>query len=228
MVKKKAGKKKAGKKKIKKGKKKGKKKRIRKINYSIILSIIIVAASLIFLIINFETISGRKIVAEVNNHTITYHELEKRYNALPDYYKKSITEKDVLNEMINEVLLVDEAIKNNITVTDYDVDVALNKSLNSSNMTLLQLKRKLINSGFYLNDLKELFKKQLMINKLINMTFPDSSINVSEADMIDLSNKTGLTKENAKKVLISEYRKNLVKKYINDLRNNSIIKIYLK
>jgi len=114
------------------------------------------------------------IVAIVNNKVITQRQLDKAtkiaraqaqqsHMPLPD----SISlQRQVLHQLINQTIAMELAKLNNITVSDQDVNNAVQRVLNHNGITLAQLKGSVAQSGLTMSDYKATLKKQLILNKL--------------------------------------------------------------
>lgn len=120
-----------------------------------------------------------KIVAIVGNEVITHSELEdalkpvyKQYQAL--FKGKELAEKckrareEILNQMIKDKLILQEAKKLNITVEDEAVEAKLKEMIDkfpSEEKFFEALK----NEGLTLDALREKYREQLIIRKLTNI-----------------------------------------------------------
>ena len=127
------------------------------------------------------------VAATVNNHPITYAELEKNYKMQPIANPEGISEDeieiqklDLLNKLIEAEIMLQRAEKLGLLVTDADVEAKFaelrapytveefNKQLSARNMTV--------------QDLKTQLRKDLSIQKLLNKEIA-SRINITDADV---------------------------------------------
>jgi parvulin-like peptidyl-prolyl isomerase len=158
--------------------------------YTAIIIIIAVALIIIFSTGKFQLTglaAGGTTVAVVNGEKITEKELNEQYDFLfllagyPEQYKQMITKESFLEQMINEKLLLQQAAKENIEVTDKEVDNLISEALGDEAL-LEELKQTLSQGGFDESYLKAYFKTQLTIVKLINETIT-SQIEVSDEEL---------------------------------------------
>src|SRR3989339_487156 len=102
----------------KKKQKRMKKSTIKKISIVIVL----IAVLAVVLYFAFRTLRPEKVIATVNGEPITAQELEQKYAQLPDQYKIFITKEAFLDQIINVKLLLQEAEKQAITVSEEETE----------------------------------------------------------------------------------------------------------
>ncbi|MFT4304630.1 MAG: peptidylprolyl isomerase [Candidatus Woesearchaeota archaeon] len=87
-----------------------------------ILLFVIVTSLVVY---NYDYLFGQKqdIVAVVNGEPITYLELESQYEALPEIYKSFMPKESLLNRIIDFVVLRQNAEKEDIEVTDREIEL---------------------------------------------------------------------------------------------------------
>lgn len=154
--------------------------------------IAIAAVLIIFLSIGKFSIIGLTVadnaVAMVNGETITEQELNKQYDFLfllagyPEQYRQVISKESFLEQLINEKLLLQQAAKEQITITDSEVNELIDRAFEKSPIPLKEVKENLAKAGFSEAYLKDYFKKQLTIMKFINETIINT-IEISEEEM---------------------------------------------
>lgn len=132
------------------------------------------------------------VAAIVNNHAITYADLEKTYQSqYPQPIEGSsddqvMTQKlDVLNSLINAELLLQRAEKLGLMAVDADVDAELNKM--KAPYTKEQFDSQLAARKMSLDDLRSQIRRQLTVDKLINKEIT-SHIAVTDADVANFYN----------------------------------------
>lgn len=132
------------------------------------------------------------VAAVVNNHSITYAELDKTYQSqYPQPVEGSsedqvMTQKlDVLGSLINSELLLQRAEKLGLTAVDADVDTEFNKM--KAPYTKEEFERQLAARKMTVDDLKSQLRRQLTIDKLINKEIT-SHITITDADVANFYN----------------------------------------
>jgi peptidyl-prolyl cis-trans isomerase SurA len=134
-----------------------------------------------------------RIAAIVNNEVVTLSELEKR--AAPELaradqdsqpgdraQKRAAVMKRTLDQLIDEKLVDNELRELKVTVTDKDVDAAVDEVKKSYNLNDQQLGDAVAKEGYTLAEYRETMRKQIGRYKLINEKVR-KSVKVSEADV---------------------------------------------
>jgi parvulin-like peptidyl-prolyl isomerase len=141
--------------------------------------LLIALAGIIVLLLIITFIKGQDVAATVNGQTITNKYIDEQYERIPTAYKTQITRDVVLQQAINEELLLQEAAKKGISVTDEEVESAINASITQSGLDEESFRQRLAEQNLDMNDLRDLYRKQLTINKLIEQEVI-STINISD------------------------------------------------
>ena len=130
--------------------KKAVKKKKRRLYPLLIISILIIAIVAYAFYINKDLFlkksEGALIVAKVNNDGITLEELNEAYNRLSDEYKQLITKESLLDEIVAERLLLQEAEKQGIAVAAEEAANIIDEALMQSNISDEEFKSKLDNN----------------------------------------------------------------------------------
>ena len=134
-----------------------------------------------------------RIAAIVNNEVVTLSEVEKR--AAPELaradqdsqpgdraQKRAAVMKRALDQLIDEKLVDNELRELKVTVTDKDVDAAVDEVKKSYNLNDQQLSDAVAKEGYTLAEYRETMRKQIGRYKLINEKVR-KSVKVSEADV---------------------------------------------
>jgi len=135
------------------------------------------------------------VIASVNGQPITQAEFDKRYSVflfvkgIPESYKETIDRKTILEQVINEDVLVQEARKEGISVTDQSARAILDEAINQSILIEDLLKTMMKSRGLSEKDLQDYYKRNLIIIALLNKTV-ESKMNVTEQDMRNFYNET--------------------------------------
>ncbi|MBN1544760.1 peptidylprolyl isomerase [Candidatus Woesearchaeota archaeon] len=122
------------------------------------------------------------IAAVVNDEQITTAYLDEQYDRVPVEYREFITKSMLLNQTINEVLLLQEAKKQGIEVTNSDVEDEIRSAMEAAGVTEDQLEERLKEQNISRDYLEELYMKQLTINQLLEKVV-FTSIKVSDSEI---------------------------------------------
>ncbi|MDP7506381.1 MAG: peptidylprolyl isomerase [Candidatus Woesearchaeota archaeon] len=147
----------------------------------IILSIFILKTKDIF-----PSSGNDNVVAMVNGEIITLEELESVYKAtVPVEYSAFITKEDFLNQsLVPEKVLLQEAGKKGIKVSELELQDGLKKFLMENTMTEEQLKSRLESDGVDFESFRVNFKTRLIITKLLDEEVV-SQIKINDFEIID-------------------------------------------
>ena len=135
----------------------------------ILVILILIAVGLVF-----KTYSGGyfiskfKVAATVNGEEISVAELDKQYGSIPDEYKLFITKDDLLEQLVTQKLLKQEAKRQNIDVSEIEVTDSITKAIEQAALSKEEFESKLGEQGMTLSDLRGYYREQLLISKLIN------------------------------------------------------------
>jgi len=132
------------------------------------------------------------VAAQVNNHAITYAELDKTYQSqFPQPVEGSsedqvMTQKlDTLTNLITSEILLQRAEKLGLIAVDADVDTELNKM--KAPYTKEEFERQLAARKMTVEDLRSQLRRELTIQKLINKEIT-SHISITDADVANFYN----------------------------------------
>ncbi|MCX6710135.1 MAG: SurA N-terminal domain-containing protein [Candidatus Woesearchaeota archaeon] len=172
----------------------------RKVRFARIAAIVLIIA-VAFLLINFSKtkafVSGiferSPVIVKVNGEPITESEFNTAFNTfffirgLPDSYKLMVDRKLVLEQLINEEALLQEASKQGIKIPENNVDSVLNDAISKSALTEDTLKIMLAGRNLSMKELRDYYKRSLTIIELLNRSV-EPKVNISEADVIKFYN----------------------------------------
>ncbi len=183
----------------------------------------------------FNPLEETLIIANVNGAEITLDEINDAYNRLPDEYKLLVTNEDILDEKITEILLLQEAEKQDITSTKEEATETINEAIKESEMSEEEFKERLVSLGVSRSYLDDYYRKQLIISKLLNETlFKKIIISDSEIEQFYENNELALqditfedSKEDIEELLLSEKKKSAYLAYLNQLKARADIEIFL-
>jgi parvulin-like peptidyl-prolyl isomerase len=125
--------------------------------------------------------------ATVNGEIITMEYLEDQYSRIPANYQQFINKETLLNQTINEVLLLQEAKKEGLSVSEDEVSQEISKAMLQGGISEDELDDRLAEQNMTVNLLKEMYTKQLTINKLLEEKIL-KDIYVSEEEVSDYYN----------------------------------------
>ncbi len=160
---------------------------------------LVILAALVLLFMNLEKLMPESkppavrpeqeqvIVATVNGEPIYIAEINQQYDVMPANYRQSITKELILNKTIEEVLLLQEAANRGITTNTSEVDDLLDMLIKQSGITQEMLDMQLKQNNMTMDDLRQVYRKQIIITKLINETVL-SKIEVSDEEIEEFYN----------------------------------------
>jgi peptidyl-prolyl cis-trans isomerase SurA len=132
------------------------------------------------------------VAAAVNNHPITYADLEKNYKMQPMANPEGISEDEIqiqklylLNKLIEAEIMLQRAEKLGLLVTDADVEAKFNEL--KAPYTVEEFNKQLSSRNMTVGDLKTQLRKDLSIQKLLNKEIA-SKINITDADVKNFYN----------------------------------------
>lgn len=159
---------------------------------SILAIILIIGLSLLIVFWQdiFKTTQSKDVAAVVNGEIITLAQLEYNYNiSVPAGFRALVSQESYLNStLIPQVLLLQVAKKQGITVSDDEVSNQIDQLLFQSGMTQADFETQLQKQNLTLDDVKGLYKTRLIIADLFNQTF-GSGLNVTQNEIQDYYTK---------------------------------------
>ncbi|MFH2019794.1 MAG: peptidylprolyl isomerase [archaeon] len=126
--------------------------------------------------------------AIVDEEKITASELDQRYGMLPPEYQPYISRLDLLDQIIDEKVLLKEAEKQGIKITESQVDEYVTELANESGVSVEEFATTLIRRGLTLAEAKQYYKRSMILNELLGSRVLNNAI-VSEVDIEDYYNK---------------------------------------
>lgn len=200
-----------------------------------IILVIAIAAIVFYLTRN------KDVVAYVNGEPIMLEQMKEDYDLLlfvggyPREFRESIISESLpqfLNQSIAENLLLQEAKKQGIAISDEETERLFNDALDRSLIDLEELKLQLEQEGFAIDDLKRLNKRQMIINGLLNKTLPQVEISDLDAKKYYDENKDVFegkafneVKEQIKKALQLREQQILAQEYVLKLWSNADVRV---
>ena len=141
-----------------------------------------------------------------------------------------MTKEMILNQTISEVLLLQEAKKQDIATTEEEAEDLLNRVIAQSMVSRDEFEDKLKQEGLTIDYVKDYYRKQITIFKLLNETI-FSFITVSDSaienyyEQADLNVSFDEVKDQIKQILLAEKQEIAIGTYMNQLRAQAEIEI---
>lgn len=181
--------------------------------------------------------SSDSIAAAVNGKSITNEQVDKLHLRLTKLYA-NVSREDALQQAIDEALLLEEADKMGISVTDADIDRIIFDYRNATGISDKDLSLYWESQGVSPEDAHETLRTQQRINILLNETiFSSIEISYEEIELYREAFKQSIGKvgdseitfqpsdEEVRKAIYLERVKNSLTLYLNQLRNSAEIEI---
>ena len=124
----------------------------------------------------------QRVAVLVNNEPIYTSEVEEIYSKLPPEMTAELTEEDILEQLIEQELLVQEAIANGLEVTDEELVEYLDELKAYFGMNDEQLNAALAAQDMTREEFEKSSRRQILVNDFINQTIY-SQIEVAEEDV---------------------------------------------
>ncbi|MBF0229461.1 MAG: SurA N-terminal domain-containing protein [Desulfamplus sp.] len=200
--------------------------------------VIIIALTTLYVFVASNSINAKlidRIVAIVNNDVITLIDLNSALqpylqkiesSGYGDEKKKEILSQltgDMLNRMIERKLTDQEAKRVKITVSDKEVDSAIERVKQSQLMSQEELEKALKDDGLSFADYREKIREEILRPKLINQSIK-SKVVITDSDIKNYYEKhnqdfVGITKYYLRNILVkSEENKDESKKKIENIK----------
>lgn len=145
----------------------------------LIIIIILCAAYFILMPGGEQTRNATELVL-VNGEPIYLSELDKQWKSLPVQAKQNISRDQLLEQLVQERLLLQEADKQNITIADEQVQQYINAQLAQSGATKEQFEQALQQQGTSLEEVAQTYRRQLIIAKLFEETVSEEPLATQE------------------------------------------------
>lgn len=112
----------------------------------------------------------------VNGETITQDDLDAQWAALPQSAKLELSKDELLDQLVDEKILLQEAETQGIYVSDSDVEDFLELQLEQTGTTEEQFEAILEQQGTSLSEIKEVYRNQLQIAELFENAIGEDPI----------------------------------------------------
>lgn len=122
-----------------------------------------------------------EVVAKVNGEEIYRSRIQHQLDQLPLEMKGAISFDEILNASINEAILLQQAKRLGVDVSDAEANAYFTMSLNTSGVSREELLDRASKRGIDEGEIIGIFRRRLIVNELLQVAvFP--SINVSDAE----------------------------------------------
>ncbi len=167
-----------------------------------LLTTLLILTSLSLAQAQSEPVMIDQIIALVEDDVITRNELIEEVKKIQQEFrsqgrdlKSSATlNRQVLEIMITQSILVQYAAERGITITDTQLNNAMQRLASGNNMTLAQFRQRLLSSGIDYNEFRENVKKELTINNIRN-SYARQYVEISEQEVDEFIRRTGTDSE---------------------------------
>ncbi len=121
------------------------------------------------------------VIATVNGNDISQQQFDRQWNTLPPTIKMQVGKDAILEDLINQELIMQDAKKKEITVSKQETEAFVNQQLAQSQVTLDQFKQQLQSHGMSYEDILSIYQKQLTIARLFEQ-LPEADFNVTDEE----------------------------------------------
>jgi len=132
-----------------------------------------------------EIVNG--IAVKVGKGIITINEFNKAFKQMERdallIGKKAPTKKDVMDQLVDDLIINNEAEKKGMVVSDGEIDQIIEDIKKQNNLSDIDFTRELKKEGMTLEDLKEKYRMGLMKTRFINQLASESIKSISEDEI---------------------------------------------
>jgi parvulin-like peptidyl-prolyl isomerase len=123
------------------------------------------------------------VLVTINGEPLYQSELDSQWQALPVQAKLQLDREELLNQLIQERLLMQEAEAQGITVTEEEVQAFLNLQLQQTGTSEEQFSQVLSQQGTSIEEVKQIYRRQLTIASLFEQEIGEEPM-VQEEDIL--------------------------------------------
>ncbi|MBA3063974.1 hypothetical protein FP803_00890, partial [Candidatus Woesearchaeota archaeon] len=131
-----------------------------------VIGVVIICAFVLY----FNKAPSKDIAAIVNGESITIQDINEQYDRVPEEYKQFITKEMLLNQSINELLLLQEAKKQGISITKEELSKVIDDAITQSGLSKEDFDKTLEEQNLTMDFVEDYYKTQMVINNLLNKT----------------------------------------------------------
>ena len=122
-------------------------------------------------------------IVTVGGEEITSGDVDNQFDAIPEEQKQDVTKDDILNAMIDQKLVLQEAEKNGVSTTDGEIDTYIQQVKAAHNINGEELEKYLAGSGYTLEEYKDSLREQIIISKFLTNELHLQNVSVSDSDV---------------------------------------------
>ena len=161
----------------------------------LLIGVVALIALFVYMLLSSGVFTGlfrNDVIAKVNNEKIPLETFKSAYSQLPLSMQTVENKELLLSQMINRTLVLQEASKKGITVSDSDMALVLERDYKANFRTDEDYENALVQAGVTEEDLLELIYYQLSEEKLIEHLFPNVTAQKSEVEDFFNQNKEAI------------------------------------
>jgi parvulin-like peptidyl-prolyl isomerase len=128
------------------------------------------------------------VAAVVMNTKIYTSEVDTQFNQIPDAIRGGLTKEIILDQIISQEVLIQEAKEQGIKVTNAELDAFIGNAIDRSGWTRDEFEKVLMAQGMTISDLRDLYRVSLVIEKLLNVTVLDT-VEVTQEEIEEYYNE---------------------------------------
>lgn len=176
---------------------------------------------------------------KVNGQSITAQDVERQYEKIPEKAKENLTKDKVLETLVDQKLLLQEADKKGVAATDEEVEEYLEQIRTFSGLNESALEEQVSKWGYTLDEYRRSVKEMITVSSLLDKELDLRNISVSNSEVNSYMQKNkeefrdifsqgdteleSMLKSRVKQKLTLEKQQALVNNYMKSLRERARI-----
>ncbi|MFP4117356.1 MAG: peptidylprolyl isomerase [Candidatus Woesearchaeota archaeon] len=133
---------------------------------------------------NFGMEDRGPVAATVDGQEIYVSEVEEHFENIPEQMRAGMTEEVLLDQLISQEVLIQEAEKQDITVSEEDIDEELDYAMDQAGWSSEEFEEVLAAQGMTKDDLRDLYRVSIVIDELIQQKVLDG-IDITRDDVAE-------------------------------------------
>lgn len=145
------------------------------------LSILIILIAIAFVSMKYipkntpeQNVTENITLVRVNGEPILKSFFDSQWDEIPVQTKMNMTRSQLMEQIISENLLLQKAKRENISVSDEEIDAFIKNQLQQTGVSLEQYEKILAKQGTNIDNMKAVYKKQLEVAKLFEKTVSEN------------------------------------------------------
>lgn len=123
---------------------------------------------------------AQNLLATINGEPVYLDEVNAIYNNIPENQRTNTSMQESLDQVINNKLLLQDAVSKGLTVNEPDVDNSINTFMANNGLTLEQLEENLAAGGSSIADFRNTIRNTLLLQAEINEITKDAATPTEE------------------------------------------------